>query len=101
MVGTGSIRLCLLRNLSKTHKILIASGTLIADASIRFLNNTINDTNYIKSHIKTCQTIRSEDNALIVKIDPTTEQAVMNAETSGHNSKFSPGNAPKTEGGFV
>lgn len=73
IVGTRSIRLCLLRNRSNTHKILIASGTLIADASISLLNNTINDPNYIKSHIKSCQTIRREYDALIVKIDPTTE----------------------------
>ena len=86
--GTGAIRFHLLRNGPPSQRIFILGGALIADGTSRFIQNAVNDPNYVLAHVTNWRAIWRGSDTVDVDIsqDTRTENIVQSVTNSNSAS---------------
>jgi hypothetical protein len=74
--GTGALRLHLVRGGTPGSRGFIIASTLVADGLSRVVNNTINDTEYVKKNIKNWKEIWQDSGVVRVDVDASTANKI-------------------------
>jgi len=86
--GTGALRLQLARGGTPASRTFIIVSTIATDAAAKFVNNTINDPTFVRSHIENWSAIwkNGNDGVAEVRLDTETSKKMGEALNSTNNT---------------